>query len=137
MSSKAIMEKNEEWRPVRESAPSVVRPGGPTFARWVGFIGLMVLTVGVVAWALSLMGRAGAVAIGMGALATLVGLAALLFHSVSDHDLQVRRTYGLVGYLFLITGILVTLLPIKGPAGGQFLPWGLNCLFLGLLFLMT
>jgi ABC-type transport system involved in multi-copper enzyme maturation permease subunit len=59
-----------------------------------------------------------------------------MFHAARDTDLQFRRTYILVGGLFLIGGILVTALPIKGPSGTQFLPWGYLCLMMGLLFLL-
>src|SRR5439155_20306115 len=71
-----------------------------------------------------------------GALASVLGVAALLFHAARDADLQVRRTYGVLGYLWLAAGVLVTVLPIRGPVGSHFLPYGFAFLTLALLFLL-
>src|SRR5262249_9524477 len=65
------------------------------------------------------------------------GLACLLFHAASDNDLQVRRTYGMVGFVCLGAALLITILPLRNePAGKQFLPWGFLGLVLGFLFLL-
>jgi ABC-2 type transport system permease protein len=41
------------------------------------------------------------------------------------------------GYVWIIVGIVVSAFPIQGPSGSQFLPKGVPCLILGLLFLMA
>src|SRR5205823_3562494 len=62
------------------------------------------------------------------------GLLMLLLHAAFDRDMQVRRTYGVLGYLWVGAAILITVLPIRGPAGSLFLPWGFLCMSLGLTF---
>jgi ABC-type transport system involved in multi-copper enzyme maturation permease subunit len=142
MSSKGVIEHDlpdatpEGWHGTRERAPSVMREDQPTFARWVGLFGLMSLTLGtatVVAGASGLGTRINPI---VGSFMSIVGVACLLFHAARDTDTQVRRVYGVLGYLWLIAGILVSVLPIKGSAGAQFLPYGYLCLTLGLLFLL-
>src|SRR5439155_13573799 len=69
-------------------------------------------------------------------------LALLLFHSARDADLQVRRMYGFLGYLWLISGIAVSFFWRTGTDGKvffgvYFLPYGFICLSLALLFLMS
>jgi ABC-type transport system involved in multi-copper enzyme maturation permease subunit len=141
MSSKAITERPESplpgaWRPLRESAPSIMRADEPGFARWVGLIGLMLITAGTIALVASALGSTRLAHPGIGVMASLLGLAALLFHAFRDSDLQIRRTYGALGYLLAAGGVVVSALPIKGAAGAQFLPYGFCFLTLGLLFLL-
>src|SRR5207245_10264313 len=53
-----------------------------------------------------------------------------------DAELQVRRTYGVLGYLWLVAAIVITALPINGSPGTLFFPYGLMFLSLALFFLL-
>jgi ABC-2 type transport system permease protein len=142
MPSKAITEKLEHsstsnlWRQTREAAPSVVRAEDPTVARWLGLSGLLLVTVGSVALVATALGRGSWVGPIWGSLCSVGGLALLLFHATVDAELQVRRTYGILGYLWLAAALVVTALPISGPAGTQFFPYGFVFLSLALFFLL-
>src|SRR5207237_4466698 len=113
------------WRPSRETAPSLVRAEDPTVARWLGLIGLLLVTVGGVALVATALGRGSWVGPIWGSLCTVCGLALLLFHATVDAELQVRRTYGVLGYLWLAAALVVTVLPIDRPPGTQSFPFGL------------
>src|SRR5437762_10937923 len=138
MPSKAIMEKPESslWRQARETAPSAVRAEDPTVARWLGLSGLLLVTVGSVALVATALGRGSWVGPIWGSLCSVSGLALLLFHATVDAELQVRRTYGILGYLWLAAALVITALPINGPAGTQFLPYGFLFLSLALCFVL-
>src|SRR5438128_4254897 len=105
MPSKAATEKSEHgststlWRQVRETAPSVVRAEDPTVARWLGLIGLLLVTVGSVALVATALGRGSWVGPIWGSLCSVTGMALLLFHATVDAELQIRRIYGVLGYL--------------------------------------
>src|SRR5262245_46215323 len=140
--SKAITEKPEtgasggDWQQLRETAPSLTRSDEPVFGRIVGFIGLMCLALGGTALLLNAVGWGRGIGPLPGSIFAIGGVACLLFHAVCDSDLQVRRIYGLVGFLWLIMAVLITVLPIGGPSGTLFLPWGYTCAILGLFFLL-
>jgi ABC-type transport system involved in multi-copper enzyme maturation permease subunit len=141
--SKAITEKKPEggppdpFQPPRDTAPSVMAPDEPRVARWVGTIGLTLVALGAISLFLQLgLKRATLINQVWASFFIAAGLGGLLFHAASDNDLQVRRTYGMLGYFWLAAAILITVLPIKGPAGALFLPWGFLGLALGLLFLL-
>jgi ABC-type transport system involved in multi-copper enzyme maturation permease subunit len=121
----------------REMAPSLVRPDEPRLARILGTIGLFLV---VLAGAVLLVPSSGFSAIVGPFWRTLLmslGIACLLYHAARDDDMQVRRTYGLLGFVLLAAAALVSALPIGGPAGTQFLPFGFTFLMLALLFLMA
>jgi ABC-type transport system involved in multi-copper enzyme maturation permease subunit len=63
-------------------------------------------------------------------------VALLLFHAVLDREIQIRRTYGIAVYLLLAAALLLGALPIKGPVGAQFIPYGLVCIVLSWFFLI-
>jgi ABC-type transport system involved in multi-copper enzyme maturation permease subunit len=140
MSSKVVAQSPDDaplpdgWRGHRETAPSLLRKDEPQFARWVGLIGLMLVTLGSIAM------FGSAIRIGsrpfLGSLFAITGLACLLFHAFRDADVQVRRIYGVLGLVWLAAAALATLLPIKGPPGTQFLPYGFLFLTLALFFLL-
>jgi ABC-type transport system involved in multi-copper enzyme maturation permease subunit len=141
--SKAITEKKPEggppdpFQPSRETAPSVMAPDEPRVARWVGTIGLTLVALGAISLFLQLgLKSPRGINLFWAIFFIAAGLGGLLFHAVSDKDLQVRRTYGMLGYFLLAAAILITVMPYKGVAGALFLPWGLLALALGLLFLL-
>jgi ABC-2 type transport system permease protein len=125
------------WRSRRETAPSTMAKDDPTFARWLGLVGLMLLTLGSVALVAIAAGTTTRISFVFASLFSIIGVSCLLFHAAVDTDLQVRRIYGILGYLWLAAGILVTVLPLRGePVGGHFLPYGFMCLVMALLFLL-
>jgi hypothetical protein len=145
MSSKSITEKQPPsepspggWQPPRERAPSVLREDEPRVARTAGLIGLMLLVVGAVALLMNAYGRAGLVGPGLGSFFAVLGLGLMLFHAAADKDLQVRRTYGAFGFVLLgLSGVLAAI-PFKDqPVGSLFLPWGILCQGVGLLYLLA
>jgi ABC-type transport system involved in multi-copper enzyme maturation permease subunit len=143
--SKAITEKKPEgapppdpFQPPRETAPSVMAPDEPRVARWVGTVGLTLVALGVISLYMQLvLHKATLINPVIAYFCVAAGLGCLLFHAISDNDLQVRRTYGMVGYFLLAAALLISVLPIRGPAGALFLPWGLLGLALGLLFVLA
>jgi hypothetical protein len=148
MTTNTVTEEREEtqqagadWRPAPELAPSDVRPDEPILARVIGMLGLFVVLVGGVAWGFIAAEKTTLITMILGPIlapvCVIVGLGALLFHAVWDHDLQVRRTYMALGFGWLALGTVLSLVPREGHYGVLFLPWGVACLALGLLFLMA
>src|SRR5262249_12465825 len=126
----------EDWHAARETAPSIIREDEPTFARVVGLIGLISVTLGTAAIVAYGRGVAIRISPAFGGFFSIIGLACLLFHAARDTDQQVRRVYGILGYLWLAAAIIVTILPIKGGSGALFLPYGYLGLTLALMFLL-
>jgi ABC-type transport system involved in multi-copper enzyme maturation permease subunit len=144
MSSKTLPEQQADheappgrWQTPRETAPSLVREDEPRVARMVGLVGLSALVLGTVAVLFYATGRVSRIGPGLGSLFAVVGLGGLLFHAARDKDLQVRRLYGAFGFLWLVVAAIVTALPIRGPAGALFLPYGFLSLSLALPFLLA
>src|SRR5947209_19959550 len=114
MPSKAVHEKldrpaaSDFWRPARETAPSLVRADDPTVARWLGLIGLLLVTVGSGALVATALGRGSWVGPIWGSLCSVTGMALLLFHATVDAELQIRRIYGVLGYLWLAAALVAT-----------------------------
>jgi ABC-type transport system involved in multi-copper enzyme maturation permease subunit len=125
------------WESVQETAPSSLRPDEPRLARWIGSVGLLFIALAFFAWFFS--ARAGESRIGPGTRIFLLaaGLMGVLFHASRDADLQMRRTYGLVGLLLLIASGALASISVGGTVGALFLPYGYLCLPLALLFLMS
>ncbi|HEY8505220.1 MAG TPA: ABC transporter permease [Gemmataceae bacterium] len=119
-----------------EFSPSEMRGEEPTFARTVGFTGMVFAILGGMFVFVNLVrGRPTptwtVVAFGL-------GLALMLYHAARDGDQQVRRTYGAFGVLWLLLAGLFAVIP-GGPervTGHYFLPYGAFSLLAGLLFLM-
>lgn len=143
MSSKAITEQREgprqgqRWHAPAELSPSVTQDTEPFWARLAGAFGLALLVFGGVALIVQMTGRTSWVGATWGSLCVFFGLGLLLFHAASDADLQVRRAYMIFGYLWLAAGVLISIIPYRGPVGAHFLPYGLVALGMGLLFLLA
>jgi ABC-type transport system involved in multi-copper enzyme maturation permease subunit len=125
------------WESVQETAPSTLRPDEPRLARWIGSVGLLFIALAFFAWLFAM--RTGESRIGPGTRIFLLatGLMGVLFHASRDTDLQMRRTYGLVGLLLLIVSGALASIRIGDTVGALFLPYGYLCLPLALLFLMA
>ena len=145
MSSKAITERPEStpsWPAVQELAPSELKPDEPTVARWVGLGGWFFLAMGlVILFLLGFLRRSvdiGPFSFGGGGAIFLcyLSLMAILYHAAVDRDVQVRRSYGLVGYILLAVAIVVLLIPIEGTFGYLFMPWSMLSFIVALLFLL-
>jgi ABC-type transport system involved in multi-copper enzyme maturation permease subunit len=128
-------------RPV-ETAPSAMLAEGPTFARFVGFVGLFLLVLGAVVVISTRAVGPRWVPEGFGFLFAAVGLALMLYHAVSDGEQEVRRMYGGFALFWLLFGLGASLVP--GPVfdqggatktiGHNLLPWGVGAAFLSLMF---
>jgi ABC-type transport system involved in multi-copper enzyme maturation permease subunit len=114
----------------------VIRAEDPTVARTFGFAGLVLVFFGTLGLLLTALGKGSWIGPIGGSLCTVTGMALLLFHATVDAELQVRRTYGILGYLWLAAAIVVTALPINGPSGTLFFPYGFLFLMLALFFLL-
>jgi ABC-type transport system involved in multi-copper enzyme maturation permease subunit len=138
MSSKIVPEAPESYHSPfgQEVAPSALREDEPSFARLVGMTGLGLVFVGA---AVMFFNRFSPRWIGpaWGQAFVILGLAGLLFHAARDADVQIRRTYGVLGgFLLIALGVALSLVPFGGHVGAQFLPWGALALLVGLLFLL-
>jgi len=120
----------------RERAPSLLREDEPTVARIVGTVGLAMALFGIMAIAVTAAGRQGPFGIGWGSFFLAWGLAGLLFHAAADKDLQIRRSYSLLGALLLIGGIVFSVIPFHEKTGGLFL-LGFLCFVFALLFILA
>jgi ABC-type transport system involved in multi-copper enzyme maturation permease subunit len=120
----------------RERAPSLLREDEPTVARIVGTVGLAMALFGIMAIAVTAAGRQGPFGIGWGSFFLAWGLGGLLFHAAADKDLQIRRSYSLLGALLLIGGIVFSVIPFHEKTGGLFL-LGFLCFVFALLFILA
>lgn len=141
MSNKGIQEKRSEpreWLPPRERAPSILREDQPNFARSLGLTGLALLVIGAAALIVYASGRASRIGPGWGSFAAVLGVGFMLFHAAFDRDLQVRRLYGVFGFLCLAVAVVVSAIKTElGPPGTLFLPYGVIGMTLGLFFLLA
>lgn len=135
-----------QYRPRREAAPSFMRTEDPTVARWMGMAGLLLFTVGSMALLATRSGFSTRISVFWASLFGAAGLLLLLLHAAFDRDMQVRRTYGVLGYMWVLAGIIVTIIPIRVTIGKDtslmqygllFLPWGFLCMSFGLAFLLA
>ncbi len=119
-----------------EVAPSSVRDQDPRLARLIGFMGLSLVLFGALILLSIVFSRTIAARMGpsWGILAVVAGVTMLLFHAAMDADIQIRRTYGLLGYFWIVAAVLFVLIP-RPYLGALFLPYSFICLILGVLFL--
>lgn len=127
-------------RPAPETAPSALIEEGPTFARVVGFSGLFLLVLGsVVVISTRALGPRW-VPEGWGFLFAALGLALMLYHAITDGELEIRRLYG--GFALLCLLIALGASTIPGPVfaqaaqkeSGHNLLWGIGFGLVSLLF---
>jgi ABC-2 type transport system permease protein len=143
MSSKLVTDDQQvqsppdDWRVGREKAPSAMRAQSTTIARMLGLCGLALATLGGVAWIAMSLGNASRIGPFWSTFCLIVGFAFLLIHAAVDVDVQIRRTYGVFGYVLIAAAIVVGVFPIKGPVGALFVPYGYLALWLALLFLFV
>ena len=142
MSSKSNFDSNVGgtsggWNTGPEFAPSIVRGQDPYLARLIGLVGLSLVLFGALILLLIVFSQSVAMRVSpaWGIMAVVTGVALLLFHAALDADMQIRRTYGLLGYFWIAAALLFILVP-KPYVGALFLPWTFVCFVLGLLFLM-
>lgn len=128
------------WDSLGEVAPSAVRAEDPRLARWAGWFGAACVLVAVFLQFFAQTAaaeRPATVGAGWRVFFLAVGAACLLLHAARDSDLQVRRTYGVLGLGLLALAIVLSVVPGAGPAGALFLPYGYLCFVLALLFLLA
>jgi ABC-type transport system involved in multi-copper enzyme maturation permease subunit len=144
MSKQAVHDKVPDRRPAadwklpEETAPSLVKPDEPLLPRLIGFVGLLLVTIGGSALlASALKWQRVNVSPGWGIVFFVTGVCALLYHAAVDTDLQWRRTYGTIGFAWLLTGMIASAVPAApGGVGSLFMPYGFLCFALGLFFLL-
>ncbi len=141
MPSSAITQPPEsrsggDWQTQTETAPSVMRTDDPTIARFVGLASAGLVIFGGMALILQAAGRVTPLAIGFATFLLTAGIAGLLFHAAFDWDVQFRRIYMVFGYVALIVGAFLAVVPYNGKSGTLF-GQGFLCLSLGLLFLLA
>lgn len=131
-------EPEAPWRPARELAPSEVREDAPRLARGLGWFGLCLLALGIAGvYASASLNRPLLVGPGTAIAMVACGLALMLYHAAVEKDLQIRRTYGVLGFSWLVFAVVVTAVPFAGrPLATRFLSLGFMGLALHLFFLM-
>jgi ABC-2 type transport system permease protein len=141
MPSKAITQTPEthpgsSWRNQPDTGPSLMRRDDPKIARGVGLVAAVAIVLGGMAMALQASGRVTPLGIGWAVFLLTIGIAGLLFHAAFDGDVQIRRVYMAFGYLCILLGGFLAVVPYNKQPGALF-GQGFMCLFLGLLFLLA
>src|SRR4029453_11808233 len=89
------------YRPfAAEAGLSEVRADVPTFARWVGGIGLALVFFGSGTPLFNTFGPPRWLGPPFGQFCVIFGLTCLLYHAARDSDQQIRRAYGGFGLIF-------------------------------------
>lgn len=141
MPSKAITQTPDtrpggSWRNQPDTGPSMMRRDDPKLARGIGVAAAAAIILGGMALALQTTGRVTPLGAGWSTFLLTIGIAGLLFHAAFESDVQYRRVYMGFGYLCLIAGGFLAVVPYnKQPAA--FFGQGFGFLFLGLLFLLA
>jgi ABC-type transport system involved in multi-copper enzyme maturation permease subunit len=147
--SKAITERRDDspqalrWQAPTELAPSLTQDVAPVASRWVGAFGLALVVIGGVSLTAYATGHGRLIGPVLGSFLTFLGLGGLLFHAANDAEQQIRRVYMILGLAWLGLGAVLALVPYKlagaeaATTGALFLPYGLFCFVLGLLFTMA
>jgi ABC-type transport system involved in multi-copper enzyme maturation permease subunit len=142
MSKRTVRDKTSEHPlappPIgpEDAAPSIVRPDEPTLARIIGFIGLLLITIGSAALLAGAFKWRSNVSPAWGVVFFVTGLCGLLYHAAVDTDIQWRRTYGTIGFCWILAGMICSVVPVESEMGSLFMPHGMVCFALGLFFLL-
>jgi ABC-type transport system involved in multi-copper enzyme maturation permease subunit len=121
---------------VAENLPSEMRADVPTFARACGMTGLGLAVLGAAVLGFNeyvgprFLGPATGLAI------LIVGVGLLLFHAARDPDVQIRRTYAVVGLILILFAAAMSLVPLLQGNPSRFYPLGIGGFVTGLLFLL-
>ncbi|MHB1422327.1 MAG: ABC transporter permease [Gemmataceae bacterium] len=141
MPSKAITQTPEtrpggSWRDQPDTGPSRMRGDDPKIARGIGIAAATAIVFGGMALYLHASGRVTPMGVGWAIFLLTIGIAGMLFHAAFDADLQIRRLYMGFGYVCLIVGAFLCIVPYNNQMGALF-GQGYMCLFLGLMFLLA
>ena len=124
-----------------ETAPSALVAEGVAPVRMVGFIGLfLVVLAAVVIIATRATGKERMISEGWAYMFGALGMMLMLYHAISDGELEIRRMYGGFALFWVLFGIVMSVVP--GPFSGSadrvvgyyMLPWGVGAGLIGLLF---
>ena len=149
MSSKAIKSKrddrkylSEDWQPVQEQAPSLIRGDEPTATRIIALFSVLFILMACLAMILRTAGFTNMLAAyfggALGWFIVILGTGGLLVHAFVEKDIQYRRLYGGIGLLLLAAGVIFRIFPLgEQLVGTLFLPYGAMCLGLSLFFLVA
>lgn len=152
MSTKTIREAQGSYHSPfgQELAPSSLRADEPGAARLIGLVGLFSTIVGIAVVGMNWFftakgGPPRLIPEWMGYVAATFGIGALLFHASRDSDIQIRRTYGIVGGILVIFAVIMALIAAayalaliqsENNLAGMFLAWGVPTFLLGLFFIL-
>jgi ABC-type transport system involved in multi-copper enzyme maturation permease subunit len=128
-------ETQESRTIIRERAPSLLREDEPKFPRLVATAGLTAALFGIMAICVTLSGRQGPFGIGWGSFFLACGLGGLLYHAAADKEMQIRRSYVILGGLLVIAGIVFSVIRVQEQVGALFL-LGVLCFVVGLFFIL-
>ena len=150
MATRAIKPKRDEgpltgWQSLPERAPSLIRADKPLVLRLVAFAALVLTAVGGLAMILPSFNRPYLIGPYWGFFWFSIGVAGLIYHALADREIQYRRTYGVLGLLLLFVAFILKFWPparnlpdeVRVPMGRFFLPYGVPCLGLSLIFLLA
>lgn len=121
---------------VAENLPSDIRADVPTFARACGMTGLGLTVLGAAVLGFNEYVGPRYLSPAMGLAILVVGIGLLLFHAARDADIQVRRTYAVVGLILILFAAGMSLGPLLQSNASRFYPLGVGGFLTGLLFLL-
>ncbi len=99
-----------KYRPAPELPPSAIAPERQAFSQSVGFVGLMLITIRLVALAFN---NRYFGATSWGFFLYVLGLSALVFHAFADREYQIRRMYGVLSILVGVLGIVLFIVGVS------------------------
>jgi len=150
MATRAIKPKRDDkplggWQSLPERAPSVLRADRPFALRLVAFAALVLTAVGGLAMILPSFNRPYLIDQYWGLFFFSIGVLGLVYHALGDRELQYRRIYSLVGLVLLFMAVILRFWPPartitdqpRLPMARFFLPFGIPCLALALVFLLA
>src|SRR5687768_15534133 len=123
MPTRAIKPKRDDtmlsgWTSQPEQAPSIVEQEQPTVARFLALLGLVLVSLGVFAVLVApAIGRTYFIGPVTGTISLSVGLFFLIFHALTDRDVQYRLMYLILGYVLIGPGTATRVLPLGGRVG--------------------